>query len=150
MKTEVLDPDPDAMGFAYGLLLKYLMLEIGQFIGASSRYGNMRISLIHDYCDYDASLLNCFNSMLNDPTFRYANNFSTLVPMRWQDCLLLQPADLVAYENFKEAEGREVDRKRRKTLELLLSLESFGAKAKRINRDNLAEIVKMRGWTKPR
>jgi len=56
----------------------------------------------------------------------------------------------VAYENFKEAEGREVDRKRRKTLELLLSLESFGAKAKRINRDNLTELVKMRGWTKPR
>jgi hypothetical protein len=83
--------------------------------------------------------------MRNDPTFKCADNFSSLVPMRWQDCLLLEPADLIAYENFKEADGRKSDRRRRKSLELLLDLKSFGGTAKKIDQDTLAEIVRRCG-----
>jgi hypothetical protein len=142
LAEEVPSPEPDVMGFAYGLLLKYLMLEIGQFIGRSQRYRDARVTLIHDRCDYDAVLLDNFNSMVNDPTFSYRSSFSTIASMGWQDCPLLQPADLIAYENLKEAERRPAGRLRRKSLEALLDLDSFGAKARGLSRDNIKSIVR--------
>jgi hypothetical protein len=45
LTLEIPDPDPDAMGFAYGLLLNYLMLEMCGFVGGSSRYRSAQISL---------------------------------------------------------------------------------------------------------
>jgi hypothetical protein len=83
--------------------------------------------LFHDHCDYDAALLEAFDQMLGDPNFKYPTRFTTITPMRWEHCVA-RPADLVAYEHFKEGERRlpAIGRSRRKSLEILLDLHSLG------------------------
>jgi hypothetical protein len=61
-----------------------------------------KITLFHERCPYDGAFLQSFNRMMDDPTFAYRQYFNTIVPMGWEDCIPLQPADLMAYENFKE------------------------------------------------
>jgi hypothetical protein len=146
LAEEIPEPEPNAIGFAYGLLLQFLMMELGNWIASSDIYKDCRLSLIHDHCDYDSTLLECFNSTRRDPGLVRAENFATLVPMRWQDCLLLQPADLIAYENYKEGDRRIANRIRRKSLDALLRHESFGGMAKRIEREHIRELADLHGW----
>jgi hypothetical protein len=117
---------PNPIGFAYVLMLQLLMLKIGDF--TLSRAPDALISLFHDHCDYDAPLLESFNHLLSDPLFAYANRFTSITPMRWQHCVPLQPADLIAFEHFKEGERRlpESQRDRRFSLKVLLDLQSLG------------------------
>ncbi len=56
------------------------------------------------------------------------------------DCIPLQAADLVAYENFKDAEGKLIGRRRRKTLELLLSSNTYGGSAKTFNAEGIRAL----------
>ena len=60
--------------------------------------------------------------------------------MSWEHCVPLQPADMMAYEHFKEAERKVSPRKRRKSLELLLDLESLGGRGSFIDRDALLKL----------
>jgi len=55
--------------------------------------------------------------------------FPSLVPMGWEDCQFLQPADFLAYENFKEDERHMTGRNRRYPLTKLLGGEVWGGKA---------------------
>jgi len=60
--------------------------------------------------------------------------------MSWEDCVPLRAADLVAYENFKESQRKLVPRRRRKSLELLLDLDSFGGRGSFLGRDALMQF----------
>src|SRR5258708_29384740 len=140
--TEIPETKPNPKGFAYVLLLYFLMPETWEVILAeeSSVGADEKITLVHDRCDYDGALLDAFTQMKNDPHFQYRDRFTTIAPMGWEDCIPLQPADLLAYENLKEAELKTAGRDRRKTLKLLLDLNSFGGRAKGINAEILRKL----------
>lgn len=127
----------------YALLLKFLMVEFMCQIEDIGKRGmdvsNVRLALVHDRCKYDGILLDAFNSMIADRTFRGKHLFSTITPMSWQECMPLQLADLLAYENFKESERVETGRKRRKTLELMLG-DGLGGRSRVFDRRGLQEI----------
>lgn len=131
----------DPKAYAYSFLLKFLMLWIGK--GISRGLPGTKITLFHDRCTYDAVLLTSFNEMMDDPTFAYKNCFTTIAPMGWEDCIALQPADLIAYENFKEGYRllpNEKPRGRRKILDALLSIDSFSQRLALMNRDNIRKL----------
>jgi hypothetical protein len=114
------------------------MLEICEF--TLGKHTDAIMGLTHDHCDYDAALLEAFNHMLDDSAFKCRSRFTTLMPATWDHCIPLQPADLMAYENFKEAIRRKEmsRRKRRTTLKLLLGQpQSLGGNLKCMNRANL-------------
>lgn len=80
--------------------------------------------------------------LINDP--KYLNKFASITPMGWETTLLLQPADFTAYESFKEIERLSSNRDRRKSLKLILDLDSVGGRCVKIQnlgfqgfRDNL-------------
>jgi hypothetical protein len=77
---------------------------------------------------------------MNDPDFRYKDYFTSITSVAWQDCLALQPADLVAFECFKEAEGRLESRNRRRSLDGLLNMETFGIRVKMFTKDVLMRM----------
>jgi hypothetical protein len=143
---EIPETKPHPRRFAYVILLNHLMIEIGDRMTARKEFAtNDRIALIHDRCEYDAALLEMFEHVKTDPSFKYGQYFTTIAPMGWEECVPLQPADLLAYENFKEAEREIVTKKRnrRKTLELLLDLGSFGGRGSRLGRPWLKEYKKI-------
>jgi hypothetical protein len=124
----------DPIGYCYVCLLDFLMIEMVRRITESkAKQGSTKevhILLFHDRCAYDAALLQAFNRRMKDETFVGKEMFSTIAPLSSMECIPLQAADLVAYENFKDSEGNLVGRKRRKTLELLLSSNSYGGTAR--------------------
>ncbi len=138
---EIPETKSDPKAYAYELLIKYLMLEIGAF--CDQLRPRPLVTLIHDRCEHDVDLLKSFNTMVNDPTFRQRDRFVSIVPESWEHCIPLQPADLIAYENFKEYERSFVNRKRRKTLEILLDLDSFGGRGRILKRDAFTQIKKV-------
>jgi hypothetical protein len=140
MAEELPETKGDPIGVAYDVLLKFLMAEIGSGI---VEIPNGKITLFHERCSYDGTLLASFNELIDDPTFSSRKYFTTIAPMGWEDCVPLQPADLVAYENFKEGFRQLPNpkpRQRRKILEKLLSMDTFAPRAKMLTRGNITEM----------
>jgi hypothetical protein len=84
--------------------------------------------------------MTAFNSLINDPTYAGKDMFSTIAPLGWKDCILLQPADLVAFENFKQAEGRLEERESRKSYKALVDMHNFGIHSKTLNKESLLKL----------
>ncbi len=133
----------DPIGPCYGEMLKFVMLEMAIQVKDAKKVKRstkaVLFGLIHERCNYDATLLHAFNHMLADPTFDGRGMFTTLAPMGWENCLSLQVADMIAYEAFKDAERLATGRKRRKSLEALLSTGQFGGRSKTMGPENIQE-----------
>ena len=133
---------PDYKAFAYGLLLKCIMFNMGT--GVDKHLKDHKITLFHERCEYDGVLLESFNEVVNDPTVENRKYFTTIAPMGWENCTPLQPADLMAYENFKEGLRQlpnEKPRPRRTILSELISLETFSVRLRYID---LPSIIKLK------
>lgn len=124
----------DRLEAGYGILTSFLMYLIGidfrhLFPGKSAQ-----ITLLHDQTGgngkYDPMILRAFNTQLAKKDFPYRDCFTTIGPMRWQQCVALQPADLIAFECFKQAEAKLAARRSRRSFEELLKLETFGIRSK--------------------
>jgi hypothetical protein len=130
----------DRLRAAYSILTKFLISSIGHDQGALDPTG--KITLFHDRCDYDAVILQSFNQLVRDPAFAHRAYFKSIAPLSWEDSIALQPADLVAYEVFKETERRltKPEKQTSKALLGLLDLPAFGIRSRTLDRDILFEI----------
>jgi len=130
----------DRLRAAYSIVTKFLIKTIADDVAAHDPTG--RISLVHDRCDYDGIILGAFNKMVKDPDFVHGAYFTPITSQSWEDCISLQPADLVAYEVFKEAERRlkTPDKNQSKALLAMLDLPAFGIRSRTITRDVLYQI----------
>jgi len=132
------------VGFAYVILLFYLMQQICE--KTLSLYPNDLLSVHHDHCDYDGALADAFGQVLDDSTSKCANQFASITPERWQNCVMLQPADLIAYENFRAGMQHYYPnpkvKGRRKSLEAILQMEEIGARASSLGLDVIRELKK--------
>jgi hypothetical protein len=128
--------------YSYSILLKFLMFETAAQYEKAKAKGGVRpiqIALIHDRSSYDAVLLRAFNQMLGDQGFRGREYFSSIAPLAWEECIPLQAADLLAYENMKDADRRATGstRQQRKSLAALLDLPSLGGRTRRFDASSL-------------
>lgn len=122
---------------AHSVMLTHMMIQLGEQFAEAEYIRDIRITLFHDRSLYDHTLLASFNRLKDNPTFSHAKHFTTLAPMSWEDCIPLQAADLLAYENFKEAERTKAHRKRRYTLNELLEMKSFSGRSRGFTRQTL-------------
>jgi hypothetical protein len=130
-----------AKALAYILLLQHLMQIIGERILDDKRYIRERISIVHDRTtEHDSILLDAFNGVIQDKHFKYGRRFTTIAPMGWEDCILLQPADLIAYENFKLVERQRANQPRRKAVEAILDLDSIGGRGAELKLEAFQQI----------
>lgn len=131
----------DPREFAYHILLQFLMLEIGR--GIANELPGWKIYLFHEHCDYDGTLRASFDRFMANPTFAYKDSFTTIEATKWQDCVPLQPADLIAYENFKEVHRSRPSpkmRNRRIIFQEILSLDSFVPHLKSMSRTDILKL----------
>jgi hypothetical protein len=127
------------IGFAYITLLTHMMEQIGDT--TLSIYKKEVISLHHDRCDYDAVLQEQFMGLVaEDSTFKYRNRFASLTSETWEDCLLLQPADLIAYENFKESMRAHTNRDRRGSLAAIVELDAVSGRSRGFTQKGIREM----------
>lgn len=120
----------DRLKAAYYVLTLLVMDHIAEDFmrEAPGRYA--KVTLFHDRTGgdgkYDPTILRAFNQMLNFRNFDGKDYFTTIAPLTWKDSVALQPADLVAFECFKQAEARLESRKSRRSFTALLDMKAFG------------------------
>lgn len=131
----------DDLRGGYDFLTAFLVREIAEWLSKCGN-PNVRIKLIHDRCQYNQVIQESFRGLMSHPKFTHRIYFETVEPSSWQECKLLQAADLVAYESMKDAETKIDPRNRRISLQLLLDMESFGMTAKYIGSDEVNGIAK--------
>ena len=128
--------------FAHMVLLHQIMLAIANSTLAINY--EAYLSLTHDRGSFDAVFLDSFNAIIQSDAFNFPrrNQFTSIAPMCWERCALLQPADLMAFENFKESQREFFDRDRRKSLEIILERGKIGGALYGLTRDALDRYAK--------
>ena len=129
---------PDFETFLYGMTTKFLIARVAD--RHCVRNPNARIALIHDRSAYEAVMQEAFNQQMADPNFTCKACFTTLKSAGWEHCIPLQPADLVAYENFKDAMRRVNVRDRRVSLEMLIDLDAFSGRAQSMGTEAILKL----------
>lgn len=129
---------PDFETFLYGMTTKFLIARVAD--RHCVRNPNARIALIHDRSAYDAVMQEAFNQQMADPNFTYKACFTTFKSVGWEQCVPLQPADLVAYENFKDAMRKVNARDRRMSLEMLIDLDAFSGRAQSMGTEAVLKL----------
>jgi hypothetical protein len=134
----------DRLETAYAVLPKLIMNTIGDDYRNMARGRPFKITLFHDRTGgdgtYDPTILRSFNSQMLDLNFPYKEHFNTITAWGWEDCIALQPADLVAFECFKEAQAKLEARKSRRSFEALLNMDAFGIHVKLFTREALQKF----------
>jgi hypothetical protein len=121
----------DRLRLAYMLLTDFLLFSIGEdFVRfAGGNIGDHKVTLFHDRTangKYDATILRQFSNTLATPGFPHRALFTSITSFRWQDCVLLQPADLVAFEALRQAQHFHEQKDSRKSFDALVSFDTFG------------------------
>jgi len=116
---------PNPKAFAYVLLLHYIMVGIAD--GSLKNNRDAVIGLIHDRSEYNSVLRDAFNILAkNESYFASAKRFCSITSMSWEQCIPLQQADLLAYENYKESRRSLSLRNRRKSMDWILERGRLG------------------------
>jgi hypothetical protein len=120
-------------GFAYVLLFSFILIDITKETLKFNK--GALLNLFHDHCRYNGALRHAYDELLSKPSpiFKQRHRFVSLTPMQWQHCVPLQPADLIAYENFKELERYYVQRDRRKSLHSIVTEGRVGGSVLRLS-----------------
>jgi hypothetical protein len=110
------------------------MLEIvDQIERARNKFGDVKetkIAFFYERNPCGGTLTSTFDSAKNDPTFAERELFKTIEPVGWEDCIAIQPADLMAYDVMKDAKQQMAGKPQRKTIEFLLSTGTFSGRAR--------------------
>lgn len=138
----------DRLGATYFWLTTFMLIQIGKDLNGTPKNGSaIRFTLFHDRTSgdgsYNPTILRAFNRLKNDQTFSHREKFTTIAPLGWEDCIALQPADLVAFECYKQAEARMESRKSRRSFEELLNMGTFGIHSKTVDLDALKELKRI-------
>jgi len=128
--------------FAYVILLQQIMLTVANTTLTENH--EAFLTLIHDRGNFDAVYLDSFNAIVKCDAFTFPrkDQFTTIAPMCWEKCTLLQPADFMAYENFRESDNQFFGIKRRKSLETLINKGKIGGSLHALTRDSLDRYAK--------
>lgn len=132
-------PGKDLIGSAYAIATLFLIDGLGRWLAQKDRNQNpeLRLTLLHERCDWGGEMLRRFKSLVEDPAFAFRRYFTSLSPVCWQACTALQPADLMAYENMKDAERRLDSRKTRYTFQEFCTNKSTGIMNRLIGEETL-------------
>jgi len=132
----------DAQEQAYAMSIKVAMMQIGRAMSKYAPYE--RIVLFHDWGNYNTAALQAFTAQKDDPKFSFGHFFTTIAPLHWQDCPVLQPADLLAYELMKELDRKlSSTRQMRRFLRQLLSKPELPVYAKYVDKQALLKLRKV-------
>jgi hypothetical protein len=139
----------DRLRATYFWLTTFMLIQIGKdFVKMSNNRVPLRFTLFHDRTagngkdvgKYDPTILEAFNRLKNDKTFSNREKFTTIAPLSWEGCIALQPADLVAFECYKQAEFRLKQEGSRKAFNALMDMETFGIHSKTVTVEALEKL----------
>lgn len=139
------DTTPDPSAFANVLLLTCMMDEMSDWFLEANKgdLSMLQVALFHERGNYNATLQRAFDSE-RKRNAACKQLFLSLTPMGWEDCIPLQPADMLAYETCKEVERDKALRPNmRKALAAIIGHENFAGICKNFDKHGLERF---RDW----
>jgi hypothetical protein len=139
LSTEWPQKTVDPILFAYDILMKLFMMEIGDIFEEEGM--SERIEFVIERGPGSEPMQAAFREMMDEENFKYKRFFESIREGSWESDVLLQVADLFSYEAYKDALRREkqVDSPR-KSMEALLELDSVGIRTQKLPREAIAEL----------
>jgi hypothetical protein len=119
----------------FTLIVAYIDTRLMSFFG---QYATDRIAFVHDSLQFNGVLTDTFEGLKHDSGITCRDRLDTIERKTWQEETLLQAADLIAYENYKVVERKQVGADMRITMKKILDTEFRGRNA-RYTKENLQE-----------
>jgi hypothetical protein len=124
---------------AHTLLFSMIVLCIDKnLLSRFPAYKTDRIAFVHDSKQFNGVLIDTLEELKTDPGVKCRDRLVDIELKSWQEETLLQPADLIAYENFKATERKHAGAEMRLTMKKILDTEFRGRNAWR-QKDRLQE-----------
>jgi hypothetical protein len=101
-----------------------------------------RIVFVHDSEQFNGVLIDTLKELKTDPAIKCRDRLVGIELKSWQEETLLQPADLIAYENFKVAERKHAGVEMRLTMKKILDTEFRGGYRKALYRNGETRQIK--------
>jgi hypothetical protein len=115
---------------AHTLLFSMIVLYIDQnLLSRFPTYETDRIAFVHDSEQFNGVPIDTLKELKTDPAVKCRDRLVGIELKSWQEETLLQPADLIAYENFKVAERKHAGAEMRLTMKKILDTEFRGRNA---------------------
>ena len=132
----------DPISFAFNVMMKLFMLEIGEILENEKMTEN--IDFVIERGPGSEPMLAAFDQLMNEDQFKYKERFESIREGSWESDMLLQVADLFSYEAYKDAQRRGQNKEEpRKSMQALLELDSVGIKTRQLPRAAIAEIKRL-------
>jgi hypothetical protein len=123
---------------AHVLLFSMIVVYVDQRLMSFKDYATDRIAFVHSSPDFNGVLVDTFEWLRCDPGVACRDRLASIELKGWRDEVLLQPADLIAYENYKGFERQHVGKGMRLTMQKILDSEFRGRNA-RLTKESLQE-----------
>jgi hypothetical protein len=121
------------------LLFMQIMVYIDQRLMSKPLYETDRIAFIHDSLEFNGVLIDTFEGLKQDQGIKCRDRLDSIELKTWQEEVLLQAADLIAYENYKGFERQHAGKEMRLTMKKILDTK-FGGRNARLTLENLQEF----------
>ena len=106
---------------------------------SNPRYETDQIAFIHDSLEFNGVLIDTFEGLKRDEGIKCRDRLHSIELKGWQSEVLLQAADLIAYENYKGFERQHAGKEMRLTMKKILDTK-FGGRNARLTLENLQEF----------
>jgi hypothetical protein len=125
---------------AHVFLLMYIVQYFDSRLLADTRYATDRIAFIHDETPYKGVLCDTFEGLRNDIGIKNRDRLASIECKGWKEEVLLQAADLIAYENFKVIERKLAGAEMRIPMKRILLSSKFAGRNASIPKAALQEF----------
>jgi Protein of unknown function (DUF3800) len=145
-KQDLVEVFPEALKqgriehLAHVVLLIYIVQYFDSRLLTDTRYATDRIAFIHDETPYKGVLRDTFEGLKNDIGIKNRDRLASIECKGWKDEILLQAADLIAYENFKVIERKQVGAEMRIPMKRILLSSKFAGRNALVTKAALQEF----------
>ncbi len=104
-------------------------------------YPEEKVAVVHDHGKFNGPALSAFNAVKANPTIRNREALLTVTAKGWEDCVALQPADMMAFEARKLISSGIADAARfRRSLQRIIG-QSIHIRVHTLPKAGLVEIM---------
>lgn len=125
---------------AHVFLFMYIVTYFDSKLLGDPRYATDRIAFIHDETPYKGVLRDTFEGLKNDIGIKNRDRLASIECKGWKDEILLQAADLIAYENFKVIERKQAGAEMRIPMKRILLSTRFAGRNALVTKTALQEF----------
>jgi len=125
---------------AHVVLFMYIVTYFDSRLLGDPRYVTDRIAFIHDETPHKGVLSDTFEGLKNDVGVKNRDRLAWIQCKGWKEEVLLQAADLIAYENFKVIERKQAGAEMRIPMKRILLSSRFAGRNAMVTKDTLQEF----------